>query len=112
MTVALDPFFAVNLAGRTTGLPMNIWLSPRGQAGHTARIWVQVNHHEQFDVDHLAVVSVADQPPRLLDGDLSAADLDQVRHYIALNRAVIWDHWVGQMDGVELAQSLQPLPIR
>jgi hypothetical protein len=37
---------------------MNIWLSPRGQAGHTARIWVQVNHHEQFDIDHLAVVSV------------------------------------------------------
>ena len=65
MAIALDPFFAVSLGSHTTGLPMNIWLSPRGQAGHTARIWVQANHHEQFEIDHLAVVSVEEAPPQV-----------------------------------------------
>ena len=86
MKIALDPFFAVNLAGRTTGLPMNIWLSPQGQAGHTARIWVQRNHREQFDIDHVAVVSVEEAPPQVIEGRLSALDLNRVRRYIALNR--------------------------
>jgi hypothetical protein len=111
VTVTLDPFFAVKLASRTTGLPMNIWLSPRGQAGHSGRIWVQADHHEQFESDHLAVVSVEDEP-RLLEGQLDAADLVLLGRYIALNRAAILDHWVGQTDGVELSRCLQPLPSR
>ena len=109
MTIALDPFFAVNLASQATGLPMNIWLSPRGQAGHTARIWVQTNHREQFDLDHVAVVSVEEAPPQVIEGRLSSVDLNQVRRYIALNRAAILDHWVGQTDGVDLSHSLRPL---
>ena len=109
MTVALDPFFAINLAGRTTGLPMNIWLSPRGQAGHTARIWVQTNHREQFDLDHVAVVSVEDNPPAMIEGRLSETDLAQVRRYIALNRTAILDHWNGRTDGVELCHALRVL---
>ena len=109
MTIALDPFFAVNLTSRTTGLPMNIWLSPRGQAGHTARIWIQANHHEQFDLDHLAVVNVEDDPAQVMEGQLSVADLFQVRRYVALNRQAILDHWVGQTDGLELCRVLKPL---
>ena len=109
MTIALDPFFAVNLTSRTTGLPMNIWLNPRGQAGHTARIWVQANHHEQFDLDHLAVVNVEDDPAQVMEGQLSVADLFQVRRYVALNRTAILDHWVGRTDSAELAHNLRPL---
>jgi hypothetical protein len=109
MAVALDPIFAINLASRTTGLPMNIWLSPRGQAGHTARIWVQRDHREQVDIDHVAVVSVEEAPPQVIEGRLSAVDLNRVRRYIALNRAAILDHWVGRSDGAELARSLMPL---
>ena len=109
MAIALDPFFAVSLGSHTTGLPMNIWLSPRGQAGHTARIWVQANHHEQCEIDHLAVVSVVDDPPHLLEGDLGADDLNRVRRYIAMNRETILDHWVGQADSPELARRLKRL---
>ena len=109
MAIALDPFFAVSLGSHTTGLPMNIWLSPRGQAGHTARIWVQTNHREQFDLDHVAVVSVEEAPPQVIEGRLSAGDLNRVRRYIAMNREAILDHWVGQADGAELARILRPL---
>jgi hypothetical protein len=111
MTIALDPFFAVNLAGQTTGLPMNIWLSPRGQAGHTARIWVQTDRREQFAIDRVAVVSVEEAPPQVIEGRLSAVDLNRVRRYIALNRQTILDHWHGLTDGVELTRALKPLTL-
>ena len=110
MTIALDPFFAVNLGGHTTGLPMNIWLSPRGQAGHTARIWVQTDYREQFDIDHVAVVSVEEAPPEVIEGRLNAVDLNRVRRYIALNRQAILDHWVGRTDSAELVRALKLKP--
>jgi len=65
-----------------------------------ARIWI----------DNRAVVSVEDDPPQVLVGELSATDLDAVRRYIALNRSAILDHWHERTDGVELARTLRPLP--
>jgi len=60
--------------------------------------------------DNRAVVSVEDDPPQVLVGELSATDLDAVRRYIALNRSAILDHWHERTDGVELARTLRPLP--
>jgi hypothetical protein len=102
-------FLMVNVRGRSSGLPMNIWIGPRGHARHAARVKVQVNHHERFEPDNLAVVSVED-PPQVIEGHLDAADLDQVRRYIALNRQAILEHWAEQTDGIELGRALRPLP--
>lgn len=104
----LDPFLMVNLRGRTTGLPCNIWIGPRGHARHAARIKVQMDHRQQFDLDKLAVVSV-EEVPQVIEGRLSATDLAAVRRYIALNRAAILDHWHERTDGVELARSLKAI---
>jgi hypothetical protein len=103
-------FFMVNVRGRSSGLPMNVWIGPRGHARHAARIKVQMDHREQFDVDNLAVIGVVDDPPEVKEGRLDAADLELVRRYIALNRAAILDHWREQTDGVELSRALQRLP--
>jgi hypothetical protein len=103
-------FFMVNLRGRTSGLPMNVWIGPRGRARHAARIKVQMDHREQFDVDNLAVVSVEDRLPRVIEGQLDAADLDLVRRYIVLNRQAILDHWHEQTDGAEVIRALRRLP--
>src|SRR3954469_22012947 len=93
-TLAEDELFLmVNMRGRSTGLPMNIWIGPRGHARHAARIKVQQDHSERFDIDNLAVVSIEDEPPRVVAGHLDADDLGQVRRYIALNRAAILEHW-------------------
>ena len=89
---------------------MNIWIGPRGHARHAARIKVQMDHRQQFDVDQLAVVSVEDDPPQVLEGRLDAADLDVVRRYIALNKQTILDHWLERTDGIELSRALKPLP--
>lgn len=101
-------FLTVNVRGRTSGLPMNIWIGPRGHARHAARIKVQPDHRERFDIDRLAVVSVED-PPEVKEGRLNAEDLELVRRYIALNRQAILDHWNEKTDGVELSKALKPL---
>jgi hypothetical protein len=96
-----------NVRGRSSGLPMNIWIGPRGHARHAARIKVQMNHRAQFDLDELAVLSVDDGPPVVLEGWLPASDLALVRRYIALNKQAILDHWREKTDGVELSQALK-----
>jgi hypothetical protein len=103
-----DLFEMVNLRGRSTGLPMNIWIGPRGGARHAARVKVQGDHREKFDRN--ALVSVEDDPPQLVEGELSAEDLELVRSYITLNRAAILDHWREETDGVDLTRALRPLP--
>jgi len=102
-------FLMVNVRGRTSGLPMNIWVGPRGHARHAARIKVQPDHRERFDTNRLAVVSVEDDPPEVKEGRLNAEDLELVRRYIALNRQAILDHWNEKTDGVELSKALKPL---
>jgi hypothetical protein len=100
-------FLMVNVRGRTSGLPLNIWIGPRGRARHAARIKAQMNHRAQFDLDQLAVVSVEDDPPQVVEGSLPASDLALVRRYIALNKQAILDHWREKTDGVELSQALK-----
>jgi hypothetical protein len=102
-------FLMVNVRGRSSGLPLNIWIGPRGRARHAARIKAQMNHRAQFDLDQLAVVSVEDDPPQVIEGSLSAEDLDLVRRYIVLNRQAILDHWREKTDGVELSRALRRL---
>jgi len=102
-------FELVNLRGRSTGLRNNIWIGLRGGARHAARIKVQRDHREKFDRSDLAVVSVVDDPPQVVEGELSAEDLELVRRYVVLNRAAILAHWREETDGVELSRALKPI---
>ena len=105
-----EQFLMVNVRGRSSGLPMNVWIGPRGHARHAARVKVQMDHREQFDLGNLAVVSVEDDPPKVIEGRLGAADLALVRRYIMRNRQAILEHWAEQTDGIELGRALQRLP--
>ena len=106
-----ERYTMVNLRGHTTGLPMNIWIGPRSGARHAARIKVQMDHRERFNLRKLAVVSVEGTatPARIVAGNLSTADLELVRHYVALNREAIIAHWREETDGGQLLQMLKPL---
>jgi hypothetical protein len=105
-----DPFRLTVIATRTSGLRNNIWIGTRSHTRHAACMWVQMNHRKKIGIDCLAVVSVENEPPQVLEGHLGAADLAQVRRYIALNRAAILDHWAGRTDSAELSRALRPLP--
>jgi len=95
-----DRFLMISVSARASGRSFALWIGPRHHARHAARIWI----------DNRAVVSVEDDPPQVLAGELNASDLDAVRRYTALNREAILDHWHERTDGVELVRTLRPLP--
>src|SRR5438132_11219280 len=88
-SVANDELFEMaNLYPRTTGLPMTVWVGPRGNARHDVRIKVNMSHGNQMNVDNTAVVGVR-SAPHLIAGRLSSQDQRLVFEWIGLNAAAI-----------------------
>jgi hypothetical protein len=92
----IDPFLMANLYPEDTGLPMTVWIGPRGGARHDVRVKVNMTHGARMEPTHLATVSVRPQP-ELLHGRLSSEDFDAVRRWIVLNEDVIVDYWDGAL---------------
>jgi hypothetical protein len=96
-----------NLFPRTTGLPLTVWVSPRGQARHAARIKVSLTPG-RMDIGHTAVVRI--QPsPRLIEGDLPSTDLELVSRWISLNEEALIDFSNETIDSVELGGRLKKI---
>ena len=98
-----------NLYPRTTGLPMTVWVGPRGNARHDVRIKVNLTHGNQMNIDNTAVVGVR-PAPHLVAGRLSSDDERLVFEWIRLNVGTIIAYWDGDLDTAELIQNLKPLP--
>ena len=60
-----DLFEMANLFPRTTGLPMTVWVSPRGNARHDVRVKVNMTHGNQMSPANTAVVGVRPSRPRI-----------------------------------------------
>lgn len=95
-----------NLYPRTTGLPMTVWVSPRGHARHDARIKVSRSGGERMVLEDTAVVAIRPRPA-LLEGELGAADFAAVAKWISLNSEVLIAYWDGEADTAELIQRLR-----
>jgi hypothetical protein len=102
-------FEMANLFPRTTGLPMTVWVSPRGNARHDARVKVNTTHGDQMNIANTAVVGVR-PTPHVITGHLSPDDQRVVFEWISLNRAAIVEYWDGRIDTIELGQQLKRLP--
>jgi hypothetical protein len=102
-------FEMANLYPRTTGLPMTVWVGPRGNARHDVRIEVNMSHGNQMNVDNTAVVGVR-PAPHLIAGRLSSQDQRLVFEWVGLNAAAIIAYWDGDIDTAELIQALKRLP--
>ena len=97
-----------NLSPRTTGLPMVIWVGPRYGARHDVRLKAMQHHGNRMDPGDLAVV-VLRPNVHVVAGQLSAADLDEIRRWVDLNWDAILAHWEERIDGAELVQHLRRL---
>lgn len=95
-----------NLYPATTGLPMTIWVNPRGGARHDARVKVCLAPGNQMDAANTAMVSVRPSP-ELLHGDLPSRDLAAVRAWIELNTEALIEYWNGEIDTIQLALRLR-----
>ena len=98
-----------NLYPRTTGLPMTVWVGPRGNARDDVRIKVNLAHGNQMNIDNTAVVGVR-PAPHLVAGRLPSDDERLVFEWIRLNVGTIIAYWDGNIDTAELIQNLKPLP--
>ena len=109
-TTESDELFEMaNLYPRTTGLPMTVWVSPRGNARHDVRIKVNMTHGDRMSVDNTAVIGVR-PAPHVVAGQLSTEDERAVVDWITLNSDAIVAYWNGDIDTVELVQRLRPVP--
>jgi hypothetical protein len=102
-------FEMANLYPRTTGLPMTVWVGPRGNARHDVRVKVNMTHGNQMNIDNTAVVGVRPSP-HLIAGQLTTDDEGAVAAWIALNADAIVAYWNGDIDTLELVRALKPLP--
>jgi hypothetical protein len=107
-TEADELFEMANLYPRTTGLPMTVWVSPRGNARHDVRIKVNMTHGNQMTVENTAVVAVRPSP-RVIAGRLSPDDERAIFNWVTLNATAIIAYWDGDIDTVQLSQALKPL---
>jgi hypothetical protein len=104
-----DLFEMANLFPRTTGLPMTVWVSPRGNARHDVRVKVNMTHGNQMSPANTAVVGVRPSP-HVIAGALSPNDERDVYAWITLNSVALIAYWDGDIDTVQLAQALKALP--
>jgi hypothetical protein len=102
-------FEMANLFPRTTGLPMTVWVSPRGNARHDVRVKINTTHGNQMSIANTAAVSIR-PVPRVIAGRLSADDERSVFQWISLNTAALIAYWEGRVDTIQLGQLLKPLP--
>src|SRR5271165_3222703 len=104
-----DLFEMANLFPRTTGLPMTVWVSFRGNARHDVRVKVNMTHGNQMNPANTAVVGVGPSP-RVIAGHLSPDDQQAVFEWASLNTVALVAFWEGRIDTIELGQQLRPLP--
>src|SRR5215472_8305290 len=104
-------FEMANLFPRTTGLPMTVWVSPRGSDRHDVRVKVNTTHGDQMNIANTAVVGVR-PTPHVIAGHLSPDDQRAVFEWISLNTAAIVEYWDGRIDTIELGRLLRSISSR
>jgi hypothetical protein len=104
-----DIFEMTNLSPRMTGLPMSVWVSPRGNARHDVRIKVNMTHGRQMNIDNTAIVAVRPSP-RVVAGRLTTDDRRVVAEWTALNADAIIDYWDEKLDTDQFLGRLMRLP--
>jgi hypothetical protein len=102
-------FEMANLFPRTTGLPVTVWVSPRGNACHDVRVKVNMTDRNQMTISNTAVVGVR-PTPQVITGQFSPSDEQAIFEWLALNADALVEYWEGRVDTIQLGQALKRLP--
>jgi hypothetical protein len=90
-----------------TGVDNTIFIAPRGNTRHPARIKLAIDPPHTVDPrGKTAVVAIADGK---VTGDVSSHLLEQARRFVDTNREVLLDYWEYRIDTETLRQRLKPL---
>jgi len=87
-----------------TGLPMAIWIGQHGYRrpprGLCQTIRVNRRHGgipEYIDIDEAETTGIDVQTGEVTNGNLAGGDLDLVRQWLAMNREVLAQEWLGKV---------------
>jgi len=103
-----DLYEMANLYPRDTGLPMTIWVSPKGRARHDVRVKICTTPGDRMDISNTAVVGVRPQP-HVIEGKLPRRDFGLVAQWINLNADAVVAYWEGTLSTVEFAGKIQKI---
>jgi hypothetical protein len=101
-----DLFEVANLYPDTTGLPMTVWISPRGNARDDIQVKVNMTHGNQMSIANTAFVGVR-PTSRIISGRQSPGDAPAVIRWISLTTLVAY--WERRTDAARAIQALKPL---
>jgi hypothetical protein len=101
-------FDMANLRPERTGLPFVIFVSQRGGTRHDVRIKLARSPR----VRSSEMITIAIRPtPRVIRGQVSAHEFEQVRRWLELNADILVDYWNGVIEYTEdVIDTLKPLP--
>jgi hypothetical protein len=103
---SLETYEMANLYPRETGLPLTVWVSPRGRARHDARVKVCMTPGDRMDTTNCAVVAIRPEP-RLVAGTLSSPVFETIARWIALNHDALIEYWDGELGTLEFATKMR-----
>lgn len=104
-----DLFLMANFREKSTGLPMVIWVSERGNTQHAPRIKVSTNNNDKMIEGQTVSVSIT-EPPEIMAGvGLKSKDLQLVIKFIELNRSLLLDYWDSKIDTTDLVLDLKKI---
>jgi hypothetical protein len=103
-----DLFEMANLYPATTGLPMTVWVSPKGNARHDVRVKVNMTHGNQMNIANTAVVAIRPRL-RVVTGRLLSTDEQAVPAWVTLNETALVAYWEGRVDTAGLVGRLRPI---
>jgi hypothetical protein len=89
-----------------TGVDNTIFISPKGNTRHAARIKLAIEPPDSIDPrSKTAAVAIGDAS--VVAGDVPPRLLDQVRRFLDANRDVLLDYWEYRIDTDELRRRLK-----
>ena len=94
---------------KKTGIHNTIFISPKGNAKHAARIKVAIDPSTSLSPFSKSITVQVDDYTVRGDSKISAELLDKIKKFIDLNRQVILDYWEYKIFTDELSDRLKSI---
>ena len=105
-----DLYEMANIFPADSGLPVTVWVRPRGNERHGPRIKVCTIPGPRMLPRDTVTVTLPPTVRVIPPGGLPPSELRQIARWIRLNEAPIRAHWEGQVSAIELGRRLRRLP--
>jgi hypothetical protein len=99
----------VSYRKNVTGVDNTIFISPKGNTRHAARVKLAINPPDSINPRGGEMASIAIHDGALVAGEVSPDLLKQVRRFIDENRDALIDYWEYQIDTDKLRERLKSI---